>query len=65
MSRRRCTKCLFCDVCCEHKVCEDFSPIDDDIDDYHVGRFIRARREDFIEDWNELIVECDGGENYY
>lgn len=65
MSRRRCSNCIFRSACDEHKVCEDFSPIDDDMDDYHVGRSIRSRREEFLADWNEYVMDRDGGENYY
>lgn len=51
MPRRKCSKCLYGDICDGHKVCEHFYPTDDNLLDKEIERQNKAEYEEFLEQW--------------
>lgn len=48
MSNKRCHDCLFCDVCSENTVCDNYTPYTEDGEDMDI---IEAGRNDYREAW--------------
>lgn len=51
---KKCKCCLFCDQCCSDEVCEDYTPLNDDM---NMNKIIESRRTEFHKEWFQYIEE--------
>jgi len=51
MSKRNCAACLFGDHCRSNSVCEHYSPVDEEMTDAELERYIEKGRKDYLREW--------------
>lgn len=56
MKKRNCKNCLYDDICPESKVCQYYTPINDDGD---MDEYIESERRKFYKEWFRYTSEND------
>lgn len=51
---KKCKDCFFCDRCYADEACEDYTPLNDDM---NIDEMIELRRTDFHKEWFQYIEE--------
>ena len=55
--RRRCKNCIHYEVCNERKVCEDYYPLYEEMNDDQIDNVVESRRQEFRLAWHEYISQ--------
>lgn len=55
--RRSCRNCVYYDMCKERKMCGDYYPCNDDIEDATIDKWIEEGRYEFYTSWQVYISE--------
>lgn len=51
---KKCRRCLYFDLCGTNKVCDDYTPLSENID---INYIIEAKRREFYKEWFQYIKE--------
>ena len=52
-----CKNCFYNDKCTSEKVCEDYTPLEEEEDDAAIDELIEAKRIEFRKEWLQYIEE--------
>lgn len=54
---KSCKNCFYYDKCRSREICEDYTPLEDDMSDAEIEEIIEAKRAEFREEWQQYIEE--------
>lgn len=56
---KTCSQCLYCDICNEENVCDEFFPWDEADMDSLLEEEMSERRDEFYEQWEVFMSDWD------